>query len=191
MLALDLKFKSEALVNKAFIENVLRISKNGGYHLESSLGDNVSLVDDSLSLTVCYTKLKNLITLIESSPDNVKFTLSFSKDSFTELNSNKHISYLTKGNQIGAQIVGIETDGITEENVIFAGLSNLNVIDILTVLDSESPWNRFKSLFKWFKNHEPKIEGDYAPITLSGSNEVKVQKASIVSVLPDGTLANL
>lgn len=36
-----------------------------------------------------------------------------------------------------------------------------------------------------------KIEGDYAVIGLNANNAVKVQKASVISVLPDGTLDGL
>lgn len=36
-----------------------------------------------------------------------------------------------------------------------------------------------------------KVEGDYAVIELSRGNEVKIQKASIISVLPEGTLSGL
>ena len=36
-----------------------------------------------------------------------------------------------------------------------------------------------------------KLEGDYAVVVLNAGNEVVVQKASIISVLPAGTLAQL
>lgn len=36
-----------------------------------------------------------------------------------------------------------------------------------------------------------KIEGDYAVIELSRGTEVKIQRSSVVSVLPEGTLNNL
>ncbi|MDQ8995272.1 preprotein translocase subunit YajC [Acinetobacter soli] len=36
-----------------------------------------------------------------------------------------------------------------------------------------------------------KIEGDYAVIELSRGVEVKIQRASVISVLPEGTLNNL
>ncbi len=36
-----------------------------------------------------------------------------------------------------------------------------------------------------------KIEGDFAVVELSRGVEVKVQRASVISVLPDGTLNNL
>ncbi|WP_288383142.1 preprotein translocase subunit YajC [uncultured Acinetobacter sp.] len=36
-----------------------------------------------------------------------------------------------------------------------------------------------------------KIEGDYAVVELSRGVEVKVQRASVISVLPEGTLNNL
>lgn len=36
-----------------------------------------------------------------------------------------------------------------------------------------------------------KLEGDYAVIELSRGNEVKIQRASVISVLPEGTLNNL
>lgn len=36
-----------------------------------------------------------------------------------------------------------------------------------------------------------KIEGDFAVVELSRGNEVKVQRASVISVLPEGTLDNL
>lgn len=36
-----------------------------------------------------------------------------------------------------------------------------------------------------------KVEGDYAVITLGSNNDVKVQRASIISILPEGTLNSL
>lgn len=36
-----------------------------------------------------------------------------------------------------------------------------------------------------------KIDGEYASIALSASNEVKVQRACVISVLPAGTIANV
>ncbi|ENV04700.1 MULTISPECIES: preprotein translocase subunit YajC [Acinetobacter] len=36
-----------------------------------------------------------------------------------------------------------------------------------------------------------KIEGDYAVVELSRGVEVKIQRASVISVLPEGTLNNL
>lgn len=36
-----------------------------------------------------------------------------------------------------------------------------------------------------------KVEGDYAVIALSNTNEVKVQKACVISVLPAGTIDNI
>ncbi len=36
-----------------------------------------------------------------------------------------------------------------------------------------------------------KIEGDYAVITLNGTNDVKVQRASVLMVLPAGTINNI
>jgi len=36
-----------------------------------------------------------------------------------------------------------------------------------------------------------KIDGDFAVVELSKGNEVKVQRASVISVLPEGTLNNL
>ncbi len=36
-----------------------------------------------------------------------------------------------------------------------------------------------------------KIEGDFAVIELNRGNEVKIQRASVISVLPEGTLNNL
>lgn len=36
-----------------------------------------------------------------------------------------------------------------------------------------------------------KIEGDYALIALGNGVDVKVQRASVISVLPSGTLANI
>ncbi|EPF70127.1 preprotein translocase subunit YajC [Acinetobacter rudis] len=36
-----------------------------------------------------------------------------------------------------------------------------------------------------------KLEGDFAVIELSRGNEVKIQRASVISVLPEGTLNNL
>ena len=36
-----------------------------------------------------------------------------------------------------------------------------------------------------------KIEGDYAVVELNRGNEVKIQRASVISVLPEGTLNNL
>ena len=36
-----------------------------------------------------------------------------------------------------------------------------------------------------------KMEGDYAVIELSRGNEVKIQRASVISVLPEGTLNSL
>jgi len=36
-----------------------------------------------------------------------------------------------------------------------------------------------------------KIEGDFAVVELSRGVEVKVQRASVISVLPEGTLNNL
>ena len=35
------------------------------------------------------------------------------------------------------------------------------------------------------------LEGDFAVIELSRGNEVKIQRASVISVLPEGTLNNL
>ncbi len=35
------------------------------------------------------------------------------------------------------------------------------------------------------------IDGDYAVVELSRGNEVKIQRASVISVLPEGTLNNL
>lgn len=36
-----------------------------------------------------------------------------------------------------------------------------------------------------------KIDGDFAVIELNRGNEVKIQRASVISVLPEGTLNNL
>lgn len=36
-----------------------------------------------------------------------------------------------------------------------------------------------------------KLEGDFAVIELNRGNEVKIQRASVISVLPEGTLNNL
>jgi preprotein translocase subunit YajC len=36
-----------------------------------------------------------------------------------------------------------------------------------------------------------KIEGDYAVISLNPGNEVKIQRAAVISVLPEGTLNSL
>jgi preprotein translocase subunit YajC len=36
-----------------------------------------------------------------------------------------------------------------------------------------------------------KIEGDYAVISLNPGNEIKVQRAAVISVLPEGTLNSL
>lgn len=36
-----------------------------------------------------------------------------------------------------------------------------------------------------------KVEGDYAVITLNHSTEVKIQRASVVMVLPTGTIDNI
>ncbi|MFN3073021.1 preprotein translocase subunit YajC [Acinetobacter sp. TY1] len=36
-----------------------------------------------------------------------------------------------------------------------------------------------------------KIEGDFAVVELNRGNEVKIQRASVISVLPEGTLNNL
>lgn len=36
-----------------------------------------------------------------------------------------------------------------------------------------------------------KLEGDYAVVELNRGNEVKIQRASVISVLPEGTLNNL
>lgn len=36
-----------------------------------------------------------------------------------------------------------------------------------------------------------KVEGDYAVITLGSNNDIKVQRASIISILPEGTLSSL
>ena len=36
-----------------------------------------------------------------------------------------------------------------------------------------------------------KMDGDYAVIELNRGNEVKIQRASVISVLPEGTLNNL
>ncbi len=36
-----------------------------------------------------------------------------------------------------------------------------------------------------------KVEGDYAVITLGNNNDIKVQRASIISILPEGTLNSL
>ena len=36
-----------------------------------------------------------------------------------------------------------------------------------------------------------KIEGEYAVVELNRGNEVKIQRASVISVLPEGTLNNL
>lgn len=36
-----------------------------------------------------------------------------------------------------------------------------------------------------------KIEGEYAVITLNPGNEIKVQRAAVISVLPEGTLNSL
>ncbi|AIK01614.1 preprotein translocase, YajC subunit [Moraxella catarrhalis] len=39
--------------------------------------------------------------------------------------------------------------------------------------------------------HIKKVEGDYAVITLNHSTEVKIQRASVVMVLPTGTIDNI
>lgn len=36
-----------------------------------------------------------------------------------------------------------------------------------------------------------KIEGEYAVVSLNPGNEVKIQKAAVISVLPEGTLNSL
>ena len=36
-----------------------------------------------------------------------------------------------------------------------------------------------------------KVEGDYAVITLGTNNDIKVQRAAIISILPEGTLNSL
>lgn len=36
-----------------------------------------------------------------------------------------------------------------------------------------------------------KIEGDYAVISLNNSTEVKIQRASVITVLPAGTIDNI
>lgn len=36
-----------------------------------------------------------------------------------------------------------------------------------------------------------KIDGEYAVVELNRGNEVKIQRASVISVLPEGTLNNL
>lgn len=36
-----------------------------------------------------------------------------------------------------------------------------------------------------------KIEGDYMVVALNANNEIKVQRASVISVLPAGTIANI
>lgn len=36
-----------------------------------------------------------------------------------------------------------------------------------------------------------KIEGEYVVIALNKTNEIKVQRASVISVLPNGTLDNI
>ena len=36
-----------------------------------------------------------------------------------------------------------------------------------------------------------KIDGDFAVVELNRGNEVKIQRASVISVLPEGTLDNL
>lgn len=36
-----------------------------------------------------------------------------------------------------------------------------------------------------------KVDGDYAVITLGTNNEIKVQRAAIISILPEGTLNSL
>lgn len=36
-----------------------------------------------------------------------------------------------------------------------------------------------------------KIDGDYAVIALNSTNEIKIQRASVISVLPNGTIANI
>ncbi|MBU3846562.1 MAG: preprotein translocase subunit YajC [Candidatus Acinetobacter avistercoris] len=36
-----------------------------------------------------------------------------------------------------------------------------------------------------------KLEGDFAVVELNRGNEVKIQRASVISVLPEGTLNNL
>lgn len=36
-----------------------------------------------------------------------------------------------------------------------------------------------------------KIDGDYAVIALNNATEVKIQRASVISVLPSGTIANI
>lgn len=36
-----------------------------------------------------------------------------------------------------------------------------------------------------------KIDGDYALIALNPTNEIKIQRASVISVLPAGTIANI
>lgn len=36
-----------------------------------------------------------------------------------------------------------------------------------------------------------KVEGDYAVITLNNSTDVKIQRASVITVLPAGTIDNI
>lgn len=36
-----------------------------------------------------------------------------------------------------------------------------------------------------------KIEGDYAVISLTPQNDIKIQRASVITVLPSGTLDNI
>ena len=36
-----------------------------------------------------------------------------------------------------------------------------------------------------------KIDGEYAVIEINPTNQIKIQRASVISVLPEGTLNNL
>lgn len=36
-----------------------------------------------------------------------------------------------------------------------------------------------------------KLEGDYMVVALNATNDIKVQRASVISVLPTGTIANI
>lgn len=36
-----------------------------------------------------------------------------------------------------------------------------------------------------------KIDGDFAVVEISRGNEIKIQRASVISVLPEGTISNL
>lgn len=36
-----------------------------------------------------------------------------------------------------------------------------------------------------------KIEGEYAVVSLNANNDIKIQRAAVISVLPAGTLANI